>query len=118
MPLSSLRGTLKLAADLLAPHFQSAISAQSHNGIFDDGIFDDPHHGKKPADLLTAYVAPAGTDEEVDIFLSCAAWLAKQEYGHGRSYENDLDTPRRRAERAEQQLRRMFEVAVRDIFHP
>ena len=93
-----LRGSIKLAADLLAPHFQSAISAMSlgvfgvHDARAVDGIFEVVGG--------TEYEPAATEKEEIDLLLSGAAWLAKQ------------------SNVAEGEFGRLCAVATKDIYHP
>lgn len=102
-----LRGSIKLAADLLAPHFQSAISAVSL-GAFGpaEWQYTEPVgtrrfvHRFEEWNALTEY-RPAATDkEEMDLLLSGAAWLAKH------------------ADVSEDEFQRLALVAKNDIYHP
>jgi hypothetical protein len=116
IPMSSLRGTLKLAADLLAPHFQSAISASAYadsNGIFLNGMSGILSSRRPPGDLLRRYEAPATCEEEVDIFLSSAAWLAREGFQLARTDDDVEHDPYAYSKR---ELRRLFEAAVKDVY--
>ena len=105
-----LRGSIKLAADLLAPHFQSALSAASLGSLSgrtkdtfqtpDGKLYASGLRHLEPEVAMTQYL-PAATDrEEIDLLLSGAAWLAKQ------------------SALTEEEFRRLFLVASDDIYHP